>query len=80
MTFTQFIDKIGNLRKAQLSEELQGNITKYLDEDRMLFEFYGNCKKVHPDLANQYPNGWSMGTEETIDDVLDKLNLTIELK
>ena len=79
MTFIQFICEIGNLRKEQLSKELDGNISKYFDEENMTFKFYGHCNKVHPDVKETYPNGWEMGTTETIDEVLQKLNFTIEL-
>lgn len=86
MTLRDLVEHVMALRKAQLERELDATLnadsefTYDHDGGEIKLSFYGHCRKVHPDLVETYPNGWSMVQDETLDEALDKLNLTLELK
>lgn len=83
MTLRDLVDHVTALRKAQLEQELDATLnadSEFDEDDGIKLSFYGHCRKVHPDLVETYPNGWSMMQDETLDETLDKLNLTLELK
>lgn len=80
MTLNQIIEKIIAKFGALLSAELDGKINGHYDEEKNVACFSGHCNKVHPDLKNVYPNGWTMCQDYTIDEMLKRLGLTLELR
>ena len=80
MTLQQIIDEVIAVRVAQLTESLGGvSLTGFWDDRGSPIMFNGHCTRVHPDLVETYPNGWSLGHDETLQEALDKAGFTLTL-
>lgn len=80
MTFTEMVEYLAEERAKQLTQELEGeDLSGGWDEDERVIYVLGHCNKVHPDLKEQYPKGWSLLQRETIDEALEKLGLTLSV-
>lgn len=81
-SLTEVLDALVKLRTAQLAAELDGSLHGCLNneiEGQLKIEVYGLCRKVHPDLKDKYPNGWSLSQADTVDEVLNKLGLKLAI-
>lgn len=80
MTFNFLINDLKSRLREHLAKHLEApNLTVSFDEGRMLFYAHGQCHKVHPDLVDEYPEGWDFAQDYSLDEVLKKLNLKLEL-
>lgn len=74
---------LAGMWEAKLESDLDGqiNVCVYFDEDQgPLFECHGECRKVHPDLVEMYPNGWGFAQNYTLDVVMEKLGFQLVLE
>ena len=81
-SLTEVLDALVKLRTAQLAAELDGSLHGCLNneiEGQLKIEVYGLCRKVHPDLKDNYPNGWSLSQADTVAEVLNKLSLKLAI-
>ncbi len=77
MTYSEFVQEVYNRRLAQLNSALDANLNGDINGSKL--EFYGHCRKVHPDLVEMYPNGWEVCEKETVGKAMTFLGLEITL-
>ena len=78
--FKKIIAKVIAIRVAAMNKDLDGSLTGFWNDEDQVIEIYGHCKKVHPGLADVYPNGWTLGHKETFNQALKKAGLTLKLR
>ncbi|UCV26753.1 hypothetical protein [Ferribacterium limneticum] len=80
MNFNQLINTLLQYLREHLQKQLDApNLSVTFDKEGMCFHAHGQCRKVHPDLVAEYPNGWDFAQDYSLDEVLKKLNLKLEL-
>lgn len=69
--------------KRRLDRDLDGDISVSFasdPDDGPVFHCHGQCRKVHADLVQMYPNGWGFHQTYTFDFVMETLGFTLELE
>lgn len=80
MKFEEMIEHLKTGLKAHFDVKFDANLSVAWNEEYYLFEVWGHCNKVHPDLVDTYPNGWELSSNLTFDKVLEMLGLELHLR